>query len=268
MSEWRTVAEGLRFPEGLNCGPDGDWWFTDVEMGALFRVKRTGQMKKTPIGDRLSGAAIGPDGRIWLCDQANGIWCFDPETEEPCLILSTSDFPDLDHPNDIVIHPNGDIAFSCHANARTVAKGSVWAYRVGQSPVCLLRDLLFPNGLAFSPDGRKLYIAETYGGRLHCGDYSSRGPALENVSVLAATVSPTGPDGISVMQTGMILAAIFGAGVIQLFHPSGHEMGTIAVPGERPTSVCLSTDGNEIAVTDASSGKVFSKDWVGCEIGN
>ena len=71
----RTVATGLRFPEGPIAMPDGSVILVEIERGTLTRVKPDGSTEViAETGGGPNGAAIGPDGRCYICNNGGFKW--------------------------------------------------------------------------------------------------------------------------------------------------------------------------------------------------
>ena len=75
MTDFRLVAEGLRFPEGPIALPDGDVLVVEIAAGRLTRVHPDGSktVVATP-GGGPNGAAMGPDGKCYVCNNGGFIW--------------------------------------------------------------------------------------------------------------------------------------------------------------------------------------------------
>mgnify|MGYP005661520879 FL=1 len=69
MSEVTVIAEGLQFPEGPVAMPDGSVILVEIAGGRLTRVHPDGRKEVVAeVGGAPNGAALGPDGRMWLCN--------------------------------------------------------------------------------------------------------------------------------------------------------------------------------------------------------
>src|SRR5512139_2103674 len=75
MAELREIAHGLRFPEGPVALPDGSVLVVEVRGGALSRVSPDGAVSVVAhTGGGPNGAAIGPDGCVYLCNTGGFAW--------------------------------------------------------------------------------------------------------------------------------------------------------------------------------------------------
>lgn len=75
MPELRTIAEGLRFPEGPVALADGSVLVVEIRRGTLSRVAPDGAISVVAdCGGGPNGAAIGPDGAVYVCDNGGFRW--------------------------------------------------------------------------------------------------------------------------------------------------------------------------------------------------
>ncbi|HUE39691.1 MAG TPA: SMP-30/gluconolactonase/LRE family protein, partial [Candidatus Binatia bacterium] len=75
MPEFREIASGLQFPEGPIAMPDGSVILVEIQRGTLSRVTpdgKIGVIAKT--GGGPNGAAIGPDGKVYVCNNGGFEW--------------------------------------------------------------------------------------------------------------------------------------------------------------------------------------------------
>ena len=71
----REIATGLTFPEGPIALPDGDVLLVEIARGTLSRVKPDGRVEVVAhTGGGPNGAAMGPDGKVWICNNGGFQW--------------------------------------------------------------------------------------------------------------------------------------------------------------------------------------------------
>jgi gluconolactonase len=200
--EFRVVASGLRFPEGPVAMPDGSVLFVELERGSLTRVDRDGRVEPVAIlGGSPNGAAIGPDGRCYVCnggglkfmsDPKLGLW---PVARADDYQGGSIDVVDLESgswerlytrhaqgpllsPNDLVFDAHGGFWFSDVGarEARSSQHAGVYYAKADGSEI---REVIYPlngpNGVGLSPDGRTLYVAETVTARVWAFEVAAPG---------------------------------------------------------------------------------------------
>ncbi len=148
----------------------------------------------------------------------------------------------LNSPNDVVVHPDGSIWFTDptygingnYEGFQAESETRPAVYRVdGQSGAIakVTDDPSQPNGLCFSPDYKKLYVADTGQGR-DLRVYDVNGSALRNGKRVAQLSDlaggPTAPDGIRCDADGNIWCGA--APGVQVLAPDGKAIGAIRLP--------------------------------------
>lgn len=258
----RILGSGLGFAEGPALGEDGSVLFTSLTNGSLHRWngQRGDVAEAARIGGGPSGIAIGEDDTAYVVrcsgifgapdDGAPGLFAFDGEQ------LRTLVEDPLGAPNDICFGPDGKLYFTdpiSEAAWESEVPGRVHVYDLDAGTCkCLHEGLYFPNGLAFSPSGRHLYVAASLTRELWRFDLASTGE-LENPARLA-TVDDGIPDGLAVAEDGLILAAVGAVDGLVVFSPEGERLGVVdAGEGSYPTNLCFT--GAERTTLVITSGK-------------
>jgi gluconolactonase len=195
----RELASGLRFPEGPVVLPDGDLAVCELRTGTIRRVPADGSGATSLIattGGSANGAALGPDGALYVCNSGGWRWTEFGEIAIPGdhdgtqaedyiggriqrVDLATGDVTDLytecaghslKAPNDLVFDETGGFWFTDHGHMRRRERdrGGIYYAKADGSEI---REVIFPldspNGVGLSPDGSHLYTAETHTGRVY-----------------------------------------------------------------------------------------------------
>jgi len=188
-----------------------------------------------------NGMALAPDGRLVVCEQGTltqpaRITLVDRHTgEAETVVEATADGLRLNSPNDIVVANDGAIWFTAPSYGwlqgfRPEPRVPDRVYRcdpAGRLNV-VAESLDKPNGLAFSPDERILYLGDN-GAPHHLLAFDVEDDARLAHRRVVAISAPEHPDGIKVDRAGRIYAS-FTAG-IQVFAPNGDLIGEIELPG-------------------------------------
>lgn len=188
----RIMAEGLAFPEGPIAMPDGSVILVEIAAGRLTRVNPDGSTEVVAeTGGGPNGAAFGPDGRIYVCNnggfdtvERNGqiriaetlnsyvggsIQAVDVATGAVETLYTEVDGVPLKGPNDLVFDRTGGFWFTDHGKTweRSQDRGGLYYAKAdGSSVTEVVFPLEGPNGVGLSPDEDYVYAAETHTGRV------------------------------------------------------------------------------------------------------
>src|SRR3712207_123026 len=208
MPELREVASGLEFPEGPVAMADGSVLVVEMAAGRITRIDEGGAKEVVAEpGGGPNGLAIGPDGHLFACNNGGAFHCVDTggilfphqpsphyagngrieridlATGEVDVLYTECDGQPLRAPNDLVFDRAGNFWFTDHGYAEERWRdrtGVYWARPDGSE----IREVAFPldhpNGIGLSPDGSRLYVAETITGRVWFWDVNGPGE-LEQV---------------------------------------------------------------------------------------
>ena len=292
----RMLADGLRFPEGPLAMPDGGTVLVEIAAGRLTRVGPDGAktVVSTP-GGGPNGIALGPDGRIFCCNNGGFVW-----HEEPGMLRPVGQAPDyaggrievvdpasgaverlydrcgehpLKGPNDIVFDPRRGFWFTDLGKVRGRDRdhgGVYWAEADGSRIV----EVAYPvfggaNGIGLSPDGSVLYVAETETGRLWAWDVEEPGrlrkepwPSTAGGRVLCQFPGYRRLDSLAVTAAGNICVATLVAGEITTVSPTGEILRVVPMPERMPTNICFGGEGLRTAfITLSTTGKLAAMPW-------
>src|SRR6478736_10459760 len=248
------VAGGFKFTEGPLWRPDGTLWFSDVQGNVVRSVTPDG--KVTVIIENSGGAsnaapdafigsngmAQAPDGSVWMVQHAaRRIVRVAPDhTLTP--VVSTFEGKRFNSPNDLVFAKDGALYFTDPPYglakqdddpAKELAFNGVYRFANGRVQA-VVRDLNRPNGLAFSPNFKVLYVNNSDPARNLVMRYDvAPDGTLSGGRVFADLTSKTDglADGMKVDAQGNVFTT--GPGGIWILSPTGKHLGTIK-PAENP----------------------------------
>ncbi|MEO8278731.1 MAG: SMP-30/gluconolactonase/LRE family protein [Ideonella sp.] len=295
----REIARGLQFPEGPVALADGTVLLVEIARGTLSRVTRDGRVTIVAnLGGGPNGAAVGPDGAIYVCNNGGFRWHTEADgTHRPTgqaedysggrverVDLSTGRFERLYDtveglalrgPNDIVFDAHGGFYFTDLGKVRETEMdmgGVYYGQADGRNVKVIARPLLTPNGIGLSPDGRTLYYAETAGARVFAYDVSSAGrvqvdgwPAPNGGRLI--TASPGGHwqrfDSMAIDSLGNICVATLMHGGISVVTPDGTVTRHVPLPDKFTTNICFGgSDRRTAFITLSGSGRLIAiDDW-------
>jgi sugar lactone lactonase YvrE len=217
------------------------------------------------------GLTTDPDVLIVALRDRVGLYDLRKETFTPLVSIEEND--DRTRLNDGKVGPDGAFWVGT-MDDRPDRKPIAALYRVDASGTCsrLVEDVTVSNGLAWSPDGRTLYHADSRPGRIETWDFDPATGTIANRRLFAQMTNDSGrPDGGTVDAQGDYWSAGVSAGVINRFSPDGTLVGSLKMPVPRPTMPCFcGPDLDTLVVTslrppadpqaegeDTQSGSVF-----------
>jgi gluconolactonase len=232
----KKVAGGFGFTEGPVWDERGFLYVSDERQYKIFKVYPDGRTEAFSSIKDPDGSAFDKNGR--LIDCASGLRAvIAVEADGTYKVLADRfEGKKFNSPNDVVLGPDGALYFT--DPTLDLPKGETQelevkgVYRLGDdgSLKLLIKDLNQPNGLAFSPDGRKLYVDDSRGRDIHVYDVAANGEMI-NGRLFGKEEGPPrsgGPDGMKVDTKGNIF--VTGPYGIWVWDPQGHHIGTIMLP--------------------------------------
>ena len=293
----KLIAEGLRFPEGPIWLDDGSLLVVEIRARCLTRIRPDGRREVVAqLGGGPNGAAIGPDGACYVCNNGGFDWHDMPDgtvrpglqptdysggriervdlaTGEVRVLYTHSDRGPLRGPNDIVFDAAGGFWFSDigKRRPRDGDHGGVYYARIDGSHC---REAVFPmttpNGVGLSPDGRRLYVAETTTGRLWAfavvaPGQLGRDPASQAThggTLVAGVGGYQLFDSLAVEADGTVCVATLFNGGITRIAADGSRVEHRPLPDAFTTNLCFGGPGLRTAyVTLSSTGRLVALDW-------
>ncbi len=257
-----NLFTGLNFPEGPAFASDGSLWAVELKGEALVHIT-DGTLTRYKVGGMPNGIAIDKKDTVWFCDAGNNaIRTFDPHTGKTENKATMCDGHMLDKPNDLAFDPMGNLVFTCPGNSRQEPTGYVCVLTPTGSVKKITQGKFFPNGLAFTADGKKLVIAETYKHRLWIGDWDAEKGQWLNEKVwceIGGPDGPGGPDGMAYGTDGNLYVAVYGTGSVRVVNQQGQVAFQITTPGKNPTNCAFDPSGKwGLVITEAEKGELLN----------
>ncbi|HTG12211.1 MAG TPA: SMP-30/gluconolactonase/LRE family protein [Candidatus Eisenbacteria bacterium] len=230
------LATGFVFTEGPLWHPDGFYYFVDVRASMLYRVTpgRPHEVVREKTGGG-NGTTFDLQGRLILCEGDNRRVVRQAADGRFEVLMDRFEGKRLNRPNDVVCRSDGSIYFTDPGLRVPLAEREVphaGVYRVApDGAVGLVADFEYPNGLAFSPDERRLYVANTrWAQYIHVLDLDAEGRVLRRgiFADMSSDETDGVPDGMKVDVEGRVYCT--GPGGTWVFGPDGARLGIIRTP--------------------------------------
>ncbi len=288
------IASGLRFPEGPIAMPDGSVILVEIERGTLSRVQPNGGVEVIArVGGGPNGAAMGPDGWIYICNNGGFAWHnlpdgglmpgnqsddykggrierVNPETGEHEVVFTECDGVPLKGPNDLVFDRSGGFYFTDLGKRRQwdMDLSSVYYARPdGKTITRLVHGVITANGCALSPDETVLYFAETTTGRLWAVDLASPGKAKKQPGgqphrLVRGLDGHQLLDSMAVDAEGNVCVATLINGGITSFAPDGSGIEHFPFDDILVTNICFGgKDLRTAYITLSTTGRLIKCEW-------
>jgi gluconolactonase len=270
------VAGGFEFTEGPVWTRDGGLLFSSPNTNAIYRWAPAGTVTLFRSKSGYSGTDIGryhqpgsngltfdPSGLLTICQHGNRRVIRVNPHGDVTVLADRYEGMRLNSPNDLAYRSDGtlyftDPPFGLPGVFDDPARETPWSgvYRVRDGAVSLeTAELEGPNGIAFSPDERHLYVGNWDLGRKIVMRYEvAEDGALSNGSVFHDLTDAPGEDaidGIKVDREGTVF--VCGPGGIWVLSPDGERLGLLRLPEDPHNLAFGDEDGATLYVTALSS---------------
>ncbi len=292
----KILAHGLQFPEGPIAMSDGSVILVEIKRGTLSRISADGTHRViAECGGGPNGAAIGPDGRVYVCNNGGFTWqtsdgllrpvgtpddyvtgsiqAVDLNTGHVEVLYTECNGHRLKGPNDIVFDQHGGFYFTDLGKRHNdvLERGSVfYAHTNGKSIRQIVHPIEQPNGISLSPDETRLYVAETFSAKVRYWDIDEPGHlAAHNDpfhvgNILYGFQGFERLDSMAVDSNGNVCVATLGTGCITAISPDGVLVAKLPVPTPdvMVTNICFGGDDMQRAfITSSGRGLLYETRW-------
>ena len=237
----KLLASGFEFTEGPASDANGNVYFTDQPNDRIHIWSTDGKLSTFMEGfGRSNGLSFDRQGNLWACaDEKNELWRISP-SGEPTVIIKEYNGKLLNGPNDVWIRPDGGLYFTDPFFKReywkrgTSEQDAQGVYYLGPERKKLIRvadDLILPNGIIGTPDGKILYVADLGGQKTYRYSIQQDGTLSDKT-----LFCEQGSDGMTIDSEGNVY--LTGRGVT-VFDPSGQQIQHIPVDASWTANVCF-----------------------------
>jgi len=260
--QWEKVVTGSGFIEGINFDRDGEMWLVSPTTGEISTAS-VGE-KATVVGETYgspNGASFHKDGRLFISDKDGELYAFDTSTGKRTVIADSYSTARLRGLNDLTFDEAGGLYMTePYGSSATNPIGRVFYLPPGEDSKLELfqENIAYPNGIAVSADGQRVYIAEFNKNRIIAAPSADAADSPETPFVFAQFEGGIGPDGLAVDLEGNLYVAHFQAGQIVVLDKDGFNYGEIRLPesaGSFATNIAFHE--GYLYVTESSKNEVW-----------
>lgn len=258
------LAGDMGFIEGPVWLRSGVLVFSDIPNDEMKQWSPAGGLTTYRKPSRnANGNTLDLAGNLITCEHSGRRVALQPANGTLRTLVDTFEGRKFNSPNDAVVRSDGTIWFTdpeygLKTNPTTKQREGKeqpgnFVYRhdpKSGKTTAVVRDFVQPNGLAFSPDEKKLYVADS-GTPRHIRVFNVATDGTVTGGQVFCTIDKGGPDGIRVDRDGRVWSST-GDGV-QIFAPDGTRIGRILVP-ESAANLCFGgADGKTLFITARKS---------------
>ena len=286
-----VITQGLAFPEGPVALSDGAVLVVEIQRGTLTRVAEDGtQSIVAELGGGPNGAALGPDGHCYICNNGGFEWHkgrdgrvfpgeqpanytggrierVDLKTGAVETLYEACNGERLKGPNDLVFDQTGGFWFTDHGKTSPRTRdrtGVFYAAADGSRIEEVIFPMEAPNGIGLSPDEKTLYVAETPTGRLWA--YAIASPGALDVDIPRRMLAQRPDfhmfDSLAVDASGNVCVATLITGGLTSHSPDGSAVEFFAMPDVLTTNIAFGGEDLQTAyITLSSTGNLIKATW-------
>ncbi|MEM7235318.1 MAG: SMP-30/gluconolactonase/LRE family protein [Planctomycetota bacterium] len=249
------IAKEFRFTEGPAWGPKGFLVFSDIPANRIIELGADGKTKDwLRPSENSNGLLFDQRGYLYACQHgARRVVRIDPKTRKQEVISDKYNGKKLNSPNDLAIDTSGGLYFTDprYGRGEPLEQDVMGVYYVSASgkTTRVIGDLVKPNGVLVSPDGKTLYVADNGGGPIY--SYAIEGPGKIGKKSLfykpdAELDGTRGPDGMAHDKDGRIYATFK---TVVVLGTKGDLIGRIQFPQQPANCTFGGKDGKTLYVT-------------------
>lgn len=255
-AQLEKLADGFLFTEGPSSDAKGNVYFTDQPNNRIMVWTISGELKTfmQPSG-YSNGMSFDKEGYLWSCaDEKNELWRIAPD-KKVIVIPSKFENNQLNGPNDLWISRKGGIYFTDpfykrtwwdHTNKPQDIQAVYYLSPDHKAIIRVASDLVQPNGIVGTPDGKTLFVADI-GGKKTWKFTINKDGSLSNKTLFCEM----GSDGMTIDTKGNIY--LTGKGVT-IFDKTGKQIQNIPVPESWTANVCFGDKDMKSLFITASKG--------------
>ncbi len=230
------LAGGFQFTEGPACDKDGNVFFSDIPNNRIHKWSLDGKLTTfRENSGRANGLYFDRSGNLLACEGGNRRLTSISPQGEVTVLAEGCDGKKLNSPNDLWIDPRGGVYLTDprYGPQDGLEQDGFHVYYLppkGKTLVRVLDDLVKPNGIIGTADGKRLYVTDPGGQKTYVYAVKPDGSLTDR-----RLIAPEGSDGMTLDEKGNLYLT---HGGVQVYSPDGKKIATFETP-EHPANLCF-----------------------------
>jgi len=237
----QLISSQFGFTEGTSVDKKGNVFFTDQNNNKIWEYDIKGNLSLfMDSAGRSNGTMFDHKGNLITCaDEHNQLWSISPK-KKITVLLTDFNGKLMNGPNDVWVDKKGDIFFTDPYYQRPwwerkkSALDGQYVYYLPKgktTPIMVINDMMQPNGIVGTPDGKYLYVSDIRGRKTYRYLIGKDGALTEKTLIMNA-----GSDGMTLDERGNLYCTGRGVGV---YDPTGKKIAQIDTPNGHSANVCF-----------------------------
>lgn len=245
------LAGGFAFTEGPACDAEGSIYFSDIPNERIHKWSVDGKLTTfREDSGRANGLFFDKEGNLLACEGGNRRLTLIAPDGKVTVLADSYKGKKLNSPNDLWIDPKGGVYFSDPRYGRDmeIEQDGFHVYYLppgGKGLVRVIGDLVKPNGVLGTSDGKLLYVADAGDGKTYVYKIQADGSLADR-----KLIAPVGSDGMTLDEKGNLYLT---RNVVHVYSPDGKLMTQIDIP-EAPANACFGGEDRKTLFITARKG--------------
>jgi sugar lactone lactonase YvrE len=263
-AEWKfgevtVFSHGYASPEGPTMDKDGNLYFVEYGNGNVDKVTPDGTSTViATIGIQNNGLIIDKDGNLYVGDwKGKTVYKRTPGGDVSIVTQKTATGDSLRGPNDFAWFKNGWLFMNDpKGSGADNPIGLIHYFDKDMKIHSFDNGLCYPNGLAFSPDYKYLYVGETYFSRITRYEMNSDG-TFKSKGTFFYMGDKVWPDGMKCDALGNLWIAAYSESQVWCVNPQGERVAVLDLPSDKcsPSNILFDTRDPYTAYVTAGLGR-------------
>jgi sugar lactone lactonase YvrE len=225
----------------------------DSRAPALYRWQPGGDVRAWAMPE-VAGSLAFRQGRGVLVALQTAVFTFDVETGALAPIVTPGGEPATNRFNDGRCDRRGRFWVGTMSDVSREPLGALYRLSPDGSCRAMFRDVIVPNSIAWSPDDRRMYFADTYRKAIWRFDFDAEAGELSNKALFADLGQQPGrPDGSAVDAEGCLWNCEYAGGRVVRYTPYGRVDRVVTLPVDNPT--CCAFGGSDLRTLYITSAR-------------